>query len=190
MTSPAAYPSATTAGGVTQDPTEQAQQVIDRIHQLTDNTTIVTGGPLLAVLPYTASVPPTIPDTASPQDRKAACDAYIMDPLAYVPNPYQLTAPLHGNIYGFIRFISNVPAANYDGFRIDSPLKLQGVQEIFFTIEGDTVDPANRGPLFLTSTRTQGGIDIVHFELAQPDGGAATGTAALEVDLDNDPVQF
>lgn len=192
LTSPAAYASAINNGGVTQTPEQQAQQVIDRITQLTTNTTIASGGPLLAVLPYDPKVPPTLPDTTSSADRRAACDAYTGDdPLAYVPNPYQLTAPLKGTVYGFPKFLSVTPPSDYDGFRIDTPLNLKGVREIFFTVENDNVDPANRGPLFLISKLSQGGIDIVHFDLVGADPTiTASGTAALEVDLDNDPVQF
>lgn len=192
LTSPAAYASAINNGGVTQTPEQQAQQVIDRINQLTTNPTIASGGPLLAVLPYDPNVPPTLPDTATSAERRTACDAYTLnDPLAYVPNPYQLTAPLKGTVYGFPKFLSVTPPSDYDGFRIDTPINLKGVREIFFTVENDNVDPANRGPLFLVSKLSQGGIDIVHFDLV---GGSptvtASGTAALEVDLDNDPVQF
>jgi hypothetical protein len=191
LTSAASFPSSITADGVTQTPEDQAQQVIDRINQLSDNVTITTGGPLLAIVPFTTSVPPTVPDSATPTERRMACDAYAGDPLAYAGNPYQVTAPLKGTVYGFANFASQVPASSYDGFRIDSPLSLKGVQEIFFTVEGDTVDAMNRGPLFLTSTLTTGGRDVVHFELTHADPtSSVSGTAALLVDLDNDPVQF
>ena len=147
LTSPAAYPPSVTVAGVTQTDAEQAQQVIDRITQL---TTAGTTGPLLAVLPYDPTVPPSIPPSTSPTDRRSICDAYIAgtpsypnsSDLTYIANPYQITAPLHGlGIYGFVSFTSLTPPANYDGFRIDTPLNLKGVQEIFFTVEGDTVDP-------------------------------------------------
>jgi hypothetical protein len=194
LTSAAAYPTTISSGGVTQTPDEQAQQVKDRIDQLTTNKYIATGGPLLAVLPYDPSVPPTLPDSTSSADRRIACDGYTMnrtERLAYVPNPYQITAPLNGVVYGFVKFLSSTPPSDYDGFRIDTPLNLKGVQEIFFTVEGDTVDPMNRGPLFLISKRTQGGVGVVHFDLTHADpNGTASGTAVLEVDLDNDPVQF
>lgn len=191
LSSPAAYATAVSSGGVTQTPEQQAQQVIDRINQLTTNVSIASGGPLLAVLPYDASAPPSLPDTATSEERRTACNAYTADPLAYVPNPFQLTAPLKGFIYGFVKFLSVTPPSDYDGFRIDSPLNLKGVQEIFFTLEGNNVDPMNRGPLFMTSKRTQDGIGVVHFDLIHADpNGTANGTAALEVDLDNDPVQF
>lgn len=193
LTSPAAYASSITQNGATQTPEEQAQQVVDRINQLTSaNTSIQTGGPLLAVLPYDPNVPPAIPDSASSADRRAACDAYFAaSDLTYIPNPYQVTGPLHGFVYGFVKFVSVMPPANYDGFRIDTPLNLKGVQELFLTIEGPTVDPKNRGPLFMTSKLTQGGNDVVHFDLIHADPmGTASGTAALLVDLDQDPVQF
>jgi hypothetical protein len=194
LTSPDAYPATVTAGGVTQTNDDQAEQINRFIHQVTDNPTITTGGPLLAVLPYDNTTEPAVPATATPADRRAACDAYIGDPNhpnTYVPNPFQLTAPLHGFVYGFVEFTTTVPVAAYNGFRIDSPLNLKGVQEIFFTVENDTVDPQNRGPLFLTSQLTQGGRDIVHFDLVDAVPlGPHTGSAALEVDLDEDPVQF
>lgn len=194
LTSFAAYQTTVSSGGVTQTPEQQAQQVIDRIDQLTNQP----GGPLLAVLPYNAAVPPSLPDTASSEERRTTCDAYTgrgpggnLDPLAYVPNPFQLTAPLNGFIYGFVKFVSAMPPSDYDGFRIDSPLNLKGVQEIFFTLEGNNVDPMNRGPLFMISKRTQDGIGVVHFDLIHAGPNiTANGTAALEVDLDNDPVQF
>ena len=192
LTSPDAYPATVSSGGVTQTNQEQAQQIINFIHQVTDNTTITTGGPLLAILPYDANTEPSIPTDATPTDRKMACDKYFnASPNTYIPNPYQLTAPLHGFIYGFVEFTSTVPVQAYNGFRIDSPINLKGVQEIFFTVENDNVDPTNRGPLFLISELTPGGRDIVHFDLLDAvANGPHTGSAALEVDLDEDPVQF
>ena len=192
LTTAAAYPSSVQQNGVTQTPTEQAQQVIDRIHQVTDNNSITSGGPLLAVMPYDPNTPPDVPDTATSAERRAACDAYKgASELTYIANPFQFTAPLHGFVYGFVEFAEALPPSDYDGFRIDTPLNLTGVQEIFFTLEGPTVDPKNRGPLFMVSTLTTGGRDIVHFNLTSPDPTLGlSGTAALEVDLDQDPVQF
>ena len=198
LTSAAAYPTTITQNGIVQTPQQQAQQIIDRINQLTTNATIASGGPLLAVLPYDATPPPSIPDTTSAAQRLAACNAYAnpdpntdTDPLTYVANPLQLTAPAHGAIYGFVRFLSTVPPQNYNGFRLDTPVNLKGVQEIFFTLEGANVDPKNRGPLYLTSTLTPGGRDVVHFDLTSADpNSTASGAAALYVDLNEDPVQF
>jgi hypothetical protein len=189
LTSPAAYPTTISQGGITQTPEEQAQQVIDHIHQLTDPPG--ASGPLVAVLPFDTNVPPSVPDAATPTERRAACDSYQMNVNAYIANPYQITAPLNGSVYGFAKFVSVTPPANFDGFRIDTPTNLKGVREIFFTIEGSTVDPKNRGPLFLISELTQGGNDVVHFDLIHADPmGTASGTAALLVNLDEDPVQF
>jgi hypothetical protein len=192
LTSPDAYPASVTQGGATQTNVELAQQVIQYIHQVTDNSSIQTGGPLLAILPYDPNVEPSIPAGATPADRKAACNQYIaMSDLTYIPNPYQITAPLHGFVYGFVEFTTLTPVQSYNGFRIDSPLNLKGVQEVFFTVENDAVDPLNRGPLFLISQLTQGGRDVVHFDLVDAvPSGPHTGTALLEVGLDEDPVQF
>jgi len=198
LTSPAAYPPSVTVAGVTQTDAEQAQQVIDRINQLT--VASASGVPLLAVLPFDPTPPPSIPASTPPDQRLEICNAYKDNgttgfatgaDLTYIANPYQITGPLHGNVYGFANYSSVTPPANYDGYRLDSPLNLKGVQEIFFTVEGDTVDPLNRGPLFLISKRTPGGADVVHFELSSPDPMVnVSGTAALLVDLDEDPVQF
>lgn len=197
LTTPAAFPPTANIGGVMQTDAEQAQQVLDCITQLEAGE----AGPLLAVLPFDPTPVPTIPASATPTERRAACDAYKdtgtpgfpnTADLTYIPNPYQVTSPLHGDVYGFVDFTSVVPPANYDGFRIDTPINLKGVQEIFFTVEGDTVDPLNRGPLFLASKLTPGGRDVVHFDLAPPDPATQSwsGTAALYVDSDQDPVQF
>src|SRR4051812_22209455 len=88
LTTAAAYPSSVSEGGVTQTPDQLAQQVVDRINQVTSNTTIATGGPLLAVLPFDPNVPPALPATATAMDRRAACDAYISqaDFTTYVAN--------------------------------------------------------------------------------------------------------
>jgi hypothetical protein len=192
LTTAAAFPTTTNNAGITQTPDQQAQQVVDRINQVTSNPTIQTGGPLLAVLPYDPNVPPVVPDTATPEERKAQCDAFIAQGAnTYIANPYQLTAPLHGFVYGTVQFLSALPPADYDGFRIDTPLDLKNVQEIFFTVETDSVDPLHRGPLFLISKKTLVGNDVIHFNLVPASANiTASGTAALETDLDTDPVQF
>jgi len=190
LTTAAAYKETTTVAGVTQTPEQQAEQVRARIKQLAP----LGAAPLLAILPYDPTPVPSVPTTATAAERKAACDAYAPPgtlTTTYVPNPYQVTAPAHGFIYGFGAFVSTTPPANYDGFRIDTPVNLKGVQEVFFTLEGDNVDPAKRGPLFMTSTLTQGGRGVIHFELLHADpAGTAAGSVAVYVDLDQDPVQF
>src|SRR3982751_335802 len=62
LTSPAAYPTSTSHGGVTQTPEQQAEAIVDRIHQLTDPPGAI--GPLVAIMPYDPSVPPAVPDSA------------------------------------------------------------------------------------------------------------------------------
>jgi hypothetical protein len=198
LTSAAAYPTSITQNGIVQTPQEQAQQIIDRINQLQHS--IIGGGPLLGVLPYDPTPPPpstlaTDPTVTADQRLKACNDYRGASELTYVPNPLQLTAPgapgtsSHGAIYGFAQFITITPPQNYNGFRLDTPINLKGVQEIFFTVEGNTVDPTNRGPLYLISTLTPGGREVVHFDLTAPNGGVS-GAAALYVNLNEDPVQF
>jgi hypothetical protein len=186
----AAYPTSISYAGVTQTPEQQAQQRVLRIQQLTP-----AGNPLLAVLPWDEHVEPTVDPNAAAPDRKATCDAYRnppppAPPTTYIPNPDQITAPLHGTVYGFVGFTTVQPPTNYDGIRLDTAVSLKGVQEIFITTEGTTVDPNNRGPLYVTSKLAPGGRDILQFELiaAQPDG--PSGALAVYTNLDEDPVQF
>ncbi|HXU70680.1 MAG TPA: hypothetical protein VN947_15190 [Polyangia bacterium] len=188
LTDASAYPGPVTIAGVTQSPAQQAKQIVDRINQLAPPG----AAPLLAVLPYDPNTPPSLPAGTTPADRLTACTNYRnQGPLTYVANPAQITAPAHGVVYGFIRFINTTPAEDYDGFRLDTPVNLAGVQEIFFTTETDSVDPNHRGPLFLTSTLTQGGREVVHFALVHADpNGSESGGAALYVNLDQDPTEF
>lgn len=187
LTDERAYPSSITRAGVTQTPQQQAQQIIDRIKQLKD----MNGGPLLAVVPYDPTPEPTLPADATADQRLAACQAYRdASPLTYVPNPLQLTAPAHGLVYGFVKFVSTSPPANYDGFRLDVPINLKGLHEIFFTLEGASVDPHNRGPLYLLSDPAPGGRDVVQFTLRPGPAGSGSGAAVLYTTLDEDPVQF
>lgn len=186
LTDPAAYPTTSNLGDVTQTPEEQAAAVVQRIKQLTP----AAPGPLLAILPWDATPDPVIPAGTAAEDRKKMCDKWkAMSPNTYVPNPLQITTPLNGTVYGFVSFSTTLPPTNYDGYRLDMPVSLKGVQEIFFTVEGDTVDPNHRGPLFLVSTRTVGGTDVIHFDLTSPAGSmvAIGGTAALYVNLDQPP---
>jgi hypothetical protein len=185
LTSSAAYPTSVMVAGQTQTPDEQAAAVVGRINQVNP-----ASGPLLAVLPWDKNPEPIIGPNATPDERLADCNAYkALSPNTYVPNPLQMTAPAHGTVYGFVSFSTVVPATNYDGYRLDMPVSLKGVQEIFFTVEGDNVDPNHRGPLYLVSTRTPGGNDVVHFDLTPPAGSMAaiSGTAALYVNLDVAP---
>jgi hypothetical protein len=201
LTSADAYPGPVKFGSVTQSPAQQAQQIQQRIAQLNP-----MGMPALkAVLPWdhvcsdpkdpkscVTNTPAMVPMNPTPEQRKAACDVYRGSDLAYVPNPLQITAPLHGAVYGFTDFLTMTPPTNYNGFRLDTKVSLKGLQEIFFTIEGDTVDATMRGPLYLVSKRVPGGVDVLQFQLSEdptnPSG--ASGAVAVYTDLDQDPVQF
>jgi hypothetical protein len=138
------------------------------------------------------NTPGCIPYDTAPADRLAACKAYWANDLAYTPSPLQLTAPLHGQLYGEVYFLSITPAGIFDSIRIDSNVNLLGIQELWMTVEPDQVDVLHRGPIFLDGTPDLGGREIVHFDLTPPFGttAAVSGAAALEVDLDEDPVQF
>jgi hypothetical protein len=203
-------------GGVPQSPEEQAQQVRARIAQLVSGSSCDGSGldptyhcgrqaaTLLGViadqlvdeagnLMSEAPAPPTIPFDAAPEDRLALCQAYwSTSVLAYTPNPSQLTAPLHGQLLGNISYQTTDPPSNYDGIRIDTNVGLKGIQELWITSERSVVDPNRRGPIFVRGTPDQGGRGVVHFDLSPPLGStlAVSGTAALYVDLDQDPVQF
>ena len=129
---------------------------------------------------------------AAPADRLAACSAYWENPLAYTPNPLQITAPIHGQLYGELAYVTTTPPSAFNSLRIDSNVNLRGIRELFFTVEPDQVMPLARGPLFLDGTPDAGGRDVVHFDLAPPLGStmAVSGSAALLVELDENPVQF
>jgi hypothetical protein len=186
LTTAAAYSTTTSVGGTTQTPEQQALAVVSRLKQLNP----AAPGPLLAVVPFDPTPEPVVAATATPDERLAACQAFEKaSALTYVGNPLQVTAPLHGTVYGFVSFSTTEPPANYDGYRFDLPVNLKGVQEVFFTVEGNTVNPNQRGPLFLVSTLTQGGNLVVHFDLTPPVGSMSTvsGTAALYTQLDQAP---
>lgn len=190
LTSSEAYPSAVTKAGITQSPDDQAQSIKNRIGQLNPPG----AAPLLAVLPFSKVGDPVIAADATPDERLAACQAAEnADVNYYEANPSQVTAPLHGAVYGFIHFQTLNPPANYDGFRLDVPVNLKGVQELFFTTESvdiADVDPKNTGPLYVDSKRVLGGRDILQFNLQSPLNGGPSGAVAVENTLDEDPVQF
>jgi hypothetical protein len=186
-----AYPNTTTINGVAQTPDQQAQQVRNRIAQVTSMT---FGGlqaqSLLAMVAYTDKSNLAAMQATSAAERAAACKDYWSDPLAYTANPAQLTAPLHGVLYGFINYNTVAPPAGFDGLRVDTPVNLRGIQELWLTTESvppAQVDPAHRGPLFLEGVPGPGGRDVVHFALSGP---AGAGAAAMYVDLDQDPISF
>jgi hypothetical protein len=197
LTSAAAYPASVTVAGVTQSAAQQAIVVQNRIKQI---LAAAQGGlqseTLQAIIPYNGAQLPVIAEGASAAERLAACRQYWSDPLAYTPNPAQVTAPLHGTVYGFVGYTTTRPPAGYDGLRIDSPINLRGLRELWVTSETapagvadgvDFVDPDHRGPTVMQGVPDAGGRDVIHIDLTGPGG---SGTAALLVNLDQDPIQY
>jgi hypothetical protein len=189
LTTAAAYPGPVTINGVTQTPDQQAKQVIDRINQLNNHE----GRTLFAVVPFDGNAPQPPFDT--PQDRLTACTNYRnLNPRTYIPNPYQITAPVHGQYFGSLTFISVNPPTDYDGIRIDTPMNLKGIQELIFTIEDNkTFNPKagwlKHGPIYLDSVMVPGGRDIPHFTLVG-NGNGASGDVSVYTNLDEAPAQF
>jgi hypothetical protein len=165
-------------------------------YELVDVTGQATSAapPPLTTCETSNSAPACISFAADAETRLAACSAYwASSPLAYTPNPLQLTAPTHGYLYGNLNFVTATPPSVFDAIRIDSNVHLKGIQELWITTElKDTVDPTNRGPVLLGGAPDPGGRRILHFDLTPPFGAAVavSGTAALEVDLDDDGVAF
>jgi hypothetical protein len=193
LVSPKAYPTKVRINGVDQSPAQQAQQVRNRIAQV---TAAALGGQqsssLMAMVAYTDTVNPAaaLPTDAPGKDRAAACEQFWRDPLTYTGNPAQLTAPLHGVSYGFTNYVTPSPPSGFDAIRLDTPVNLRGLRELWMTIETvptAQVKPTERGALFMASTPAPGGGGVVHFDLAGPSGA---GAATLYVDLDQDSVQF
>lgn len=189
--SPAAYKTVTIAG-VTQTPEQQVQQLENRLDQILSTS---LGGKqpqsLLAIVAADDGTAPNIAADASAADRLAACTTYWKDhPYAYSGNPFQLTQPTHGVVYGFVSYQTTSPPAGYDGIRFDTTLKLEGLREIWLTTESvpvAMVNPLARGPIFLYSQPARGGRGVVYFNLLGP---SASGTAALYVDLDAPKISF
>jgi len=212
-------------GGVHETAEEQAQQVRGRIQQLTAlsdcdgsglDPTYHCGhqagviGTLQGLIAYQLvdaagnvtsqwSPPPAVPFDAPPQERLAACTAYwASSPLAYTPNPAQITGPVHGVLWGVLTYTTTLPPSLFDAIRVDSPVHLKGLRELWFTTEtNDQVDPENRGPVLIQGTPGIGGRAVVHIEMLPPPDptgmgmtASVAGSAALYVDLDEDPIQF
>jgi hypothetical protein len=140
------------------------------------------------------NAPGCISFNAAPADRLATCQAYWnASPLSYTPNPLQITAPAHGLLYGVLTYTTTTPVQAFDGFRIDSNIgNLAGAQELWITTEPDQVNGNMRGPVFIQGVLDHGGNEVLHFDLSPPLGStlAVSGTAVLEVDLNNDAVIF
>ncbi|MGZ3438520.1 MAG: hypothetical protein ACXVDD_03350 [Polyangia bacterium] len=204
---PSAYPATVTNNDIAQTPAQQAQQVRNRIAQVTSSDSCVSdllspgqmfcgrqAATLLAVVPADATPPPSVPPDAPAATRASLCQAYwSASALAYTGNPAQLTAPLHGSVYGFIGYSTTSPPAGYDGLRLDSPTNLRGIQELWLTSESvpvAEVDAHNQGALFLDGVPTPGGRELVHFDLRSLSMQPISGTAALYVGLDDNAAGF
>lgn len=186
LTDSRAYTDTVSGEGVPQSPEQQAAQVRQRIAQLRD----AAGAPPLAVLPFDSTPDPVLSSDAAPEVRRAACASFESSPLSYVPNPLQLTAPLHGAIYGFVGFTAAVPPVSYDGIRLDLPRSLAGLRGLIVTRESED-DPLGPGPAYLQSRAIPGGREVLHFALeAAAPNDSAHGAATLLFGLDRDPVQF
>jgi hypothetical protein len=212
--------------GVAQSAEEQAQTIRARIAQVTSLSECDGSGgdpayhcgrqngltgDMLGLVAYelvdeqgnltnAAPDPPKIPWDTPPDQRKTICQQYWdSSPLAYTPNPSQFTYPAHGQLLGVLTYSTTSPPASYDSIRADTSLHLKGIQELWFTTESkDQVDANNRGPILIQGTPTDGGREVVHFEMVpprDPSGMTTTvapvkGSAALIVNLDEDPTQF
>lgn len=209
----AAYPSSTVVGGVEQTAEEQAQTVRALASALCSTSSCDGSGGdpryhcgrqpagLLGLFPYelvddaghvvaTAPPPPSVPFDAAPADRLAACQAYwASSPLAYSPNPRQITAPARGVMWGVVSFASIAPTVSYDQIRIDSPTHFDEVRELFLTDEADDVDPLHRGPVYLGGSVTPAGRAVYHMDLVAPSSSTTTasGSATMWTDFDQAP---
>lgn len=192
LTSSDAYPRSITVAGVIQTPDEQAQQVRNRLAQLNGPPLGRQASSLLAVVPYyddrlrprpDADADPRVPAA----QRLADCTAYWnASPFSFTGNPAQVTAPLHSIAYGFIGYTTVDPPTSISGIRLDTPVHLKGLRELWLTQESaplEAVDPQHRGPVFLVGSVDGGGRRVLHLTLTSPLPGVS-GSAAVLADLD------
>jgi hypothetical protein len=173
-----------------------------------DELTIQQANPLFAMVGWddNSATPPVIDPMADATTRKDACNAWWANSpyAAYTGNPIQLTAPIHGQLYGMLDFqsVSPAPSQILGGIEITSNFSLRDIRELFLTVataKFQDLDPAEtdckanptkcRGSLFLQGNTEPPQNGIFHATLTSPTGGAS-GTAAIETRLDEDPVQF
>lgn len=161
LTSADAYPSSVTIAGVTQTPEEQAAQVQKMTRTLLAST-------LSAFLPYDPTPRPAVPPTSTAAERLAACQAFWgASDFTYTPDPRTPMVPLHGVILGF------------DNATIRTSVNLKGIEELFFTLENDDVDPNHRGDVVAASTPVTGGRGYINLALSGP---GTSGLASVYVD--------
>lgn len=181
LTDPAAYPGDVDSGGVRQTPAEQAQQVINKIRQI---TSVSLGGmqsrSLLLVVPVDATPWPALPPHASAAERLAACKAYwSAGPYSYSPNPLQFGQPLHGATLGPVNYSTTSPMYSAQDIFLDSPLELDDLQELWMTVESvppEEVDATRRGPTWMQGPRSVRGRSVLNFDMT---GAGVSGQAAI-----------
>lgn len=200
LSTPEAYPSTVRIqdadGKVTvQTPAQQAVQFQNRLKQLNlpDEPSA-----LFAVAPYvdeaSAPRPDRDADPSTPAIKRLSdCKAYwAKGPETYTGNPALLPAPQHGQVYGFVAFQTLTPPATTSGLRLDTPIKLRGIQELWLTQTTEplgTVTQQTQGTVLMGATPNRGGRDIVHFDFASSVPGLS-GQASVITDTEDSPVQF
>jgi hypothetical protein len=197
------------------DKMHQAMSVEQRIHQLTD----LPASPLLALVSYDDAAASERPQQKDPNGAHyIAPDADAPTRLdrcknvfwarsphyAYTGNPNQLTAPVHGQLFGMLDFqnVAPQPPQIVGGINIETRFGLHDLREIWFTQTPATVemvDPKEldcaahpqscRGTLLLQGDAGTPNKGIYHFELSSPLTGVS-GSAAVYTRLDEDSVQF
>jgi hypothetical protein len=170
VTDPRAYPKQVNFGGVTQTDVQQALAIKLRIQQV---TALAAGGlqptNLLLTMPVDETPVPALAADASPDERRAACQAYWdTSPYAYTPQPLTVAQPKHGATMGPVAYQTSMPQASYDGIYLTSLYDLDDLQEFWITVESvppDQVDLVHRGPTYLQGYRVERGLGYVNFDL-------------------------
>ena len=187
----------------------QGDLVALAIQRRIDQITIGAQTPLYALVPWDDASAMPHPSAKDPsltaEMRKCACrDLWNASAAAYSGNPIQLTAPVHGALYGVVDFQSLAPPQLLGGVSFHVEYKLPSVRELWLTDTTalvDKLDPAQldcrahpdtcRGATILDGYLSPDtGRQASHFELRSPSGEALTGSAAIETNLDADPAQF
>ncbi|MSP61179.1 MAG: hypothetical protein EXR72_12705 [Myxococcales bacterium] len=180
----------------------QAAAVVKHILQFQD----LRGIPTLALVSYddnAVTARPKLAADASSSERLGKCIAYWRaSPFAYTGSPGQLTAPLHGQLFGLIDFASITPPQSLGGIQLITDYFLRDLRELWFTQTGAKVaalDPdvldckgnpdTCRGTLFLQGNAGTPARGIYHFNLSSRQPGVG-GTASVYTRLDEDAVQF
>jgi hypothetical protein len=174
ITDPRAYPGNVTVAGVTQTPAEQATAISVIIHEV---TAVSLGGEqqsnLLLAVPYDETPEPQLTADATPDERRAACNAYwAASPYAYTAAPLTLTEPMHGMALGPVDYSTSAPLNSFSTMPFVSSYDLSNLQEFWITLESvppESVDPLNRGPAYLQGNRVQRGDDTINFDLTGSD---------------------